>query len=314
VTSRAIVAGIAAVDPAAATSARPPWSCAIVATDVAVDPAAIVAARARARRAWAGDVVDAPAHSIDNVEAAIQMSGVSATYGARPVVVDVDLDVAAGEVVALIGRSGTGKTTILRLVAGLIAPTTGTVRLLGTAPEVARRQKRLGLVGQDARLHPWRTVLENVRLPLEVNKRAPVNGHVTPTQWLERVGVADAAAAYPHQLSGGMRQRVALARALVVDPEVLLMDEPLASLDELTREDLRTELLRMWQMKPRSVLYVTHDVQEAVMMADRVAVLAGRPARLVAQVPIALPRPRSASLRRDPIFHDLVERVRGHLA
>ncbi len=259
-------------------------------------------------------LVDAPAHSIESVEPAIQMSGVSATYGTRPVVHGVDLDVAVGEVVALVGRSGTGKTTILRLVAGLIAPTSGTVRLLGAAPEIARRQKRLGLVAQDARLHPWRTVLENVRLPLEVNKRARVNGHVTPTQWLERVGVADAAAAYPHQLSGGMRQRVALARALVVDPEVLLMDEPLASLDELTREDLRVELLRMWQMKPRSVLYVTHDVQEAVMMADRVAVLADRPARLVAQIPITLPRPRSASLRRDPAFHDLVERVREHLA
>lgn len=241
------------------------------------------------------------------------MSGVSATYGAGPVIADVDLAVSAGDVVALVGRSGTGKTTILRLIAGLLAPTSGTVRLLGGAPEAARRQKRLGLVAQDARLHPWRTVLENVRLPLEVNRNAQVNGHVTPAEWLERVGVADAAAAYPHQLSGGMRQRVALARALVVDPEVLLMDEPLASLDELTREDLRIELLRMWQMKPRSVLYVTHDIQEAVLMADHVAVLAGRPARLVATVPVTLPRPRSGTLRRDPAFHDLVERVRAHL-
>lgn len=242
------------------------------------------------------------------------MSGVSANYGSKPVLVDVDLAVAAGEVVALVGRSGTGKTTILRLIAGLIAPTSGTVRLLGAAPALARQEKRLGLVAQDARLHPWRTVLENVRLPLEVNPTADVNGHVSPAEWLERVGVADAAAAYPHQLSGGMRQRVALARALVIDPEVLLMDEPLASLDELTREDLRIELLRMWQLKPRSVLYVTHDVQEAVLMADHVAVLAGGPARIVANVPIGLPRPRSVALRREPAFHDLVERVRGHLA
>lgn len=242
------------------------------------------------------------------------MSGVSASYGSKPVLVDVDLAVAAGEVVALVGRSGTGKTTILRLIAGLIAPTSGTVRLLGAAPELARREKRLGLVAQDARLHPWRTVLENVRLPLEVNPTADVNGHVSPAEWLERVGVADAAAAYPHELSGGMRQRVALARALVIDPEVLLMDEPLASLDELTREDLRIELLRMWQLKPRSVLYITHDVQEAVLMADHVAVLAGGPARIVANVPIRLPRPRSVALRREPAFHDLVERVRGHLA
>ncbi|MEP6693777.1 MAG: ABC transporter ATP-binding protein [Chloroflexota bacterium] len=246
--------------------------------------------------------------------AAIEISAVSAGYGAGAVVRDVDLTIGAGEVVALVGRSGTGKTTILRLAAGLIAPTAGTVRLLGGAPENARRRKRLGLVAQDARLHPWRTVLDNVRLPLQVNAGARVNGHVSPTEWLARMGVADAAAAYPHQLSGGMRQRVALARALVIDPEVLLMDEPLASLDELTREDLRVELLRMWETKARCVLYVTHDVEEAVLLADRVAVLAGKPAGLVAQVAVDLPRPRSATLRRTPRFYDIVEEVRAHLA
>jgi NitT/TauT family transport system ATP-binding protein len=246
--------------------------------------------------------------------AAIEINAVSAGYGASTVVRDVDLTIGADEVVALVGRSGTGKTTMLRLAAGLLAPSAGTVRLLGGAPENARRQKRLGLVAQDARLHPWRTVLDNVRLPLEVNTDARVNGHVSPLEWLARMGVADAATAYPHQLSGGMRQRVALARALVIDPEVLLMDEPLASLDELTREDLRIELLRMWEATPRCVLYVTHDVEEAVLLADRVAVLAGRPARLVAQVVVDLPRPRSTALRRAPRFYDIVEEVRAHLA
>lgn len=238
----------------------------------------------------------------------------SAGYGTGAVVRDIDLTIGADEIVALVGRSGTGKTTILRLAAGLIAPSAGTVRLLGGAPENARRRKRLGLVSQDARLHPWRTVLDNVRLPLEVNAGARVNGHISPSEWLARMGVADAATAYPHQLSGGMRQRVALARALVIDPEVLLMDEPLASLDELTREDLRIELLRMWEATPRCVLYVTHDVEEAVLLADRVAVLAGRPARLVAQVAVDLPRPRPASLRRGSRFYDIVEEVRTHLA
>ncbi len=238
----------------------------------------------------------------------------SAGYGTGTVVRDIDLTVGADEVVALVGRSGTGKTTILRLAAGLIAPSAGTVRLLGGAPENACRRKRLGLVAQDARLHPWRTVLDNVRLSLEVNADARVDGHVSPSDWLARMGVADAASAYPHQLSGGMRQRVALARALVIDPEVLLMDEPLASLDELTREDLRIELIRMWEATPRCVLYVTHDVEEAVLLADRVAVLAGRPARLVAQVGVDLPRPRSASLRRASRFYDIVEEVRAHLA
>lgn len=248
------------------------------------------------------------------MSAAIEITSVSAGYGAGAVIADVDLTIGAGEVVALVGRSGTGKTTLLRLAAGLIAPSAGTVRLLGGEPERARSRKRLGLVGQDARLHPWRTVLDNVRLPLEVNPGAHVNGHVTPSEWLTRMGVADAAAAYPHQLSGGMRQRVALARALVIDPEVLLMDEPLASLDELTREDLRVELLRMWEATPRCVLYVTHDVEEAVLLADRVAVLAGRPARLVAQVHVDLPRPRATSLRRASRFYDIVEEVRAHLA
>ena len=242
------------------------------------------------------------------------MNAVSAGYGTGAVVRDIDLTIGADEIVALVGRSGTGKTTILRLAAGLIAPSAGTVRLLGGAPENARRRKRLGLVSQDARLHPWRTVLDNVRLPLEVNAGARVNGHISPSEWLARMGVADAATAYPHQLSGGMRQRVALARALVIDPEVLLMDEPLASLDELTREDLRIELLRMWEATPRCVLYVTHDVEEAVLLADRVAVLAGRPARLVAQVAVDLPRPRPASLRRGSRFYDIVEEVRTHLA
>lgn len=246
--------------------------------------------------------------------AAIEINAVSAGYGSGAVVSDVDLTVGAGEVVALVGRSGTGKTTILRLAAGLIAPSAGTVRLLGGAPGSARRRKRLGLVAQDARLHPWRTVLDNVRLPLEVNAAARVNGHVSPLEWLARMGVTDAADAYPHQLSGGMRQRVALARALVIDPEVLLMDEPLASLDELTREDLRILLLRMWEATARCVLYVTHDVEEAVLLADRVAVLAGRPARLVAEVAVDLPRPRSTSLRRAPRFYDIVEEVRAHLA
>lgn len=242
------------------------------------------------------------------------MNAVSAGYGTGAVVRDIDLTIGADEIVALVGRSGTGKTTILRLAAGLIAPSAGTVRLLGGAPENARRRKRLGLVAQDTRLHPWRTVLDNVRLPLEVNAGARVNGHISPSEWLARMGVADAATAYPHQLSGGMRQRVALARALVIDPEVLLMDEPLASLDELTREDLRIELLRMWEATPRCVLYVTHDVEEAVLLADRVAVLAGRPARLVAQVAVDLPRPRPASLRRGSRFYDIVEEVRTHLA
>src|SRR5439155_656446 len=157
----------------------------------------------------------------------------------------------------------------------LLEPTSGTVDLLGVAPAIARRRKRIGFVPQDARLHPWRTVRENVTLPLEVNRAARTNGHVSPDEWVARMGLSDAIDAYPHQLSGGMRQRVALARSLVIDPEVLLMDEPLASLDELTRDDLRDELLRLWEGRARSVVYVTHDIEEAVLLADRVIVIVG---------------------------------------
>src|SRR2546428_2525502 len=209
------------------------------------------------------------------VSVAIALHGVSAGYSG-PVLRDIDLEV-ANEVVAVVGRSGSGKTTLLRLIAGLLEPTSGTVDLLGVPPAIARRRKRIGFVAQDARLHPWRTVRQNVTLPLEVNRSARTNGHVSPDEWVARMGLSEAIDAYPHQLSGGMRQRVALARSLVIDPEVLLMDEPLASLDELTRDDLRDELLRLWEGRARSVVYVTHDIEEAVLLADRVVVIGGRP-------------------------------------
>ena len=166
---------------------------------------------------------------------------------------------------------------------------------------------------QDARLHPWRTVRENVTLPLEVNRAARTNGHVSPDEWVARMGLSDAIDAYPHQLSGGMRQRVALARSLVIDPEVLLMDEPLASLDELTRDDLRGELLRLWEGQARSVVYVTHDIEEAVLLADRVVVIGGRPAAVRGEVRISLARPRTKAMRREALFYNLVEAVRKHL-
>jgi NitT/TauT family transport system ATP-binding protein len=253
------------------------------------------------------------ATSIESVSAAIALHGVSAGYQG-PVLENVDFQV-GDEVVAVVGRSGTGKTTLLRLIAGLIEPTSGTVDLLGVAPAIARSRKRIGYVPQDARLHPWRTVRENVTLPLEVNRSARTNGHISPEEWVARMGLTDAIDAYPHQLSGGMRQRVALARSLVIDPEVLLMDEPLASLDELTREDLRDELLRLWEGRARSVVYVTHDIEEAVFLADRVVVIGGRsPASVRGEVAVTLARPRKKAVRREPSFHDLVEEVRTLLA
>ena len=243
---------------------------------------------------------------------AIEITGVRAGYGTSTVLDGIDLTVATGEVLAVVGRSGSGKTTLLRVISGAVAPMSGAVRLAGAHPSESRRGKRIGLVGQDSALHPWRTVLENVRLPLEVNT-LEVNGGPTPREWIARVGLDRAVDQYPHELSGGMRQRVAVARSLVADPSLLLMDEPLSSLDELTREDLRHELVGFWGDE-RTVVYVTHDVSEAVWLADRVAVIGGRPGRIVGTVAVDLARPRDATLRRDARFLDLVDDVRKLLA
>jgi len=211
-----------------------------------------------------------------------------------PVLDGVDLTVATGKLVALVGPSGCGKSTLLRILAGLQAPTAGDVALDGQPPEAARRAKAVGLVLQEHALLPWRTAVENVRLGLEVNQRA---GSARAPDELARdtlalVGLAGFEGYYPHQLSGGMRQRVALARALVLRPRLLLLDEPFASLDDLTRGELGQELLRLWATTGATALLVTHSVAEAVMLADRVLVLTPRPATVAAEVRIDLPRPR----------------------
>ena len=240
------------------------------------------------------------------------MRDATVRYGANTVLQDVEFAVAEGEVVAVVGRSGTGKTTLLRLIAGAIRPERGSVAVEDATPADARRAKRIGFVAQNAALHPWRTVLENIRLPLEVNE-TDLDGAPSPEEWTRRIGLVDASRSYPHQLSGGMRQRVAVASALVTDPKVVLLDEPLASLDEITRDELRDELVDFWG-SGRAVVYVTHDIPEAVWLADRVAVLAGHPARIRASVDVPLPRPRDRSLRRDPRYLDTIDAVRRLLA
>jgi len=244
---------------------------------------------------------------------AAEIDGVSAGYATGPVLAELSLRVDAGEVVAVTGRSGIGKTTLLRLLAGLVEPSAGRVRVLGGAAADARRAKRLGLVAQDARLHPWLTVLANIELPLRVNVSASHDGAAAPREWLERAGLAAAAARYPHELSGGMRQRVALARALVTTPDLLLMDEPLASLDEITREEVRGEIVDLWSASGCAVVYVTHDLDEAVLVADRVVVLAGRPARIAGEVRVTLPRPRPRSVVGDAGLARAAEAVRALL-
>ena len=233
--------------------------------------------------------------------AAIELRDVSAGYEREPVIAAITLSVARGEFVAIAGRSGTGKTTLLRTIAGLIAPSAGSLRVLGGPSIEARRAKRIGYVAQDPRLHPWLTVGDNIELPLRVNRRGADDG-AAAKEWLDRVGLATSARRYPHELSGGMRQRVALARALVTAPEVLLMDEPLAAVDEITREELRAHLLELWAASGCAVVYVTHDLDEAVLLADRVGVLGGRPGRIVGVVDVREPRPRPTRLtQRAPL-------------
>jgi NitT/TauT family transport system ATP-binding protein len=227
---------------------------------------------------------------------------------------NVDLEVGRGEFLAVLGPSGGGKTTLLKAIGGLLKPTAGTVTIGGRAPEDAQRRKEIGCVFQDSSLLPWRTVLQNIALPLEVNRSQSRPDKGEPERLLETVGLREFRDFHPHQLSGGMRQRVALARSLVTDPAVLLMDEPLGSLDEITRTTMRYELLRVWEVSRKTVVMVTHSIAEAVMMSDRVVVLSPRPGRIVGQVPVDLPRPRDESLERSRSYLEHIDRVKEVLS
>jgi NitT/TauT family transport system ATP-binding protein len=223
---------------------------------------------------------------------------------------DVSLDVHADEFVSLLGPSGCGKTTLLRAIGGLATATSGEIMIDGDSVEAARRGRRFGVVFQDATLLPWRTVADNASLLLDVTKQGGRRDVVGPL--LKTVGLDGFERHYPAQLSGGMRQRVALARALALSPDILLMDEPFAALDALTRERMGDELLRIWDGS-RSVVFVTHAISEAVMLSDRVAVMSPRPGRIVADVRIDLPRPRSREVRESDAFRAYESLLRSHI-
>jgi ABC-type nitrate/sulfonate/bicarbonate transport system ATPase subunit len=211
--------------------------------------------------------------------------------GRLEVLAGIDLEVQAGEVVALIGPNGSGKSTLLRVAAGLLAPRQGSVLLDGRS--IVEPDPAIGLVFQEPRLLPWRSVAANVAYPLELAGWPRPRRDARVTELLELIGLTGWADARPSQLSGGMRQRVALARALALEPRVLLLDEPFSALDALTRERLNLELLELWGRTGTSILLVTHSIGEAIFIADRVAVLSSRPGRIVANLRVALPRPRS---------------------
>ena len=246
---------------------------------------------------------------------AISFAGVSKRF-ARPgggtldALDRVSFDVAAGEIVAILGPSGSGKTTLLNLAAGLAVPAGGRVAVMGRDTADAVDWSRVGYMFQDDRLLPWRVAIRNVALALEAGTMPAPERRARALAGLELVGLAEFADSYPHQLSGGMRSRVALARSLVGEPEILLMDEPFSRLDAQTRSVLHGELLRIHELRRMSILFVTHDVEEAVILADRIVTMSPRPGRVRRQVKIDLPQPRLDN----PETMELVAALRSGLA
>ena len=244
---------------------------------------------------------------------AIQLTGVSKTY--RPprkkpylAITDIDLAIPAGRFTSVVGPSGCGKSTLLTLVAGLLPATTGSVTLSGSA--VTRVRTDVGFIFQRDALLPWKTVQENVRLPLDFRGVAAAAARERVAAWLARVGLAKFADNYPHELSGGMRKRAQLAQSMVVDPPVLLMDEPFSALDVQTRNLMENELLDLWGTAGKTVLFITHDLEEAIALSDEIVVMTAGPGRIKARYPVTLPRPRNVSeVRFAPEFVSLYERA-----
>jgi NitT/TauT family transport system ATP-binding protein len=224
----------------------------------------------------------------------------------------VDLAVREGELVAIVGESGCGKSTLLRLVAGLIRPTAGQVLLGGQA--VTEPRADVALVFQRSVLLEWRTVLDNVLLPVEIRHLPRQRYAAEARALLATLGLAGFEARRPRQLSGGMQQRVALAQALLLQPAVLLLDEPFGALDAITREQLNLELLELWEARRSTMLFVTHDLAEAVFLADRVVLMTRRPGRIAASFPVPLPRPRTLDQRYSAEFADLCRAIKHEMS
>ncbi len=227
---------------------------------------------------------------------------------------DIDLDIAEGEFVSLIGPSGCGKTTLMRVIADLEKISAGEVLVNGVSPAEARLARAYGYVFQAPALFPWRTVLANVTLPLQIQGKGEADAKRIALEHLERVGLKGFEGKYPWQLSGGMQQRVSIARALSFEPKILMMDEPFGALDEITRDRLNEQLQKLWQRERRTVVFVTHSIAEAVYLSTKIVVMSPRPGRIVKVIDSTLPDVRHLGLRDTPEFVALAHEVREALA
>jgi NitT/TauT family transport system ATP-binding protein len=250
-------------------------------------------------------------------DAAIEISGLSLRFDAAdgPVqaLSDVSLRVARGEFVSFIGPSGCGKTTLLRAVADLENPTSGSIRVNDMSPHEARANRAYGYVFQAPALYPWRSVARNIALPLEIMGFSKAEREARVAKGLELVNLSGFGAKYPWQLSGGMQQRASIARALSFDPDLLLMDEPFGALDEIVRDMLNEQLLRLWDVTGKTVLFVTHSIPEAVFLSTHIVVMSPRPGRINDIIECNFPRNRALDIRETPEFLAIANRVRQGL-
>jgi NitT/TauT family transport system ATP-binding protein len=266
----------------------------------------------------ASDQMTGAGQSMDEIGApAISARGVSLTFqtadGEVEALANVDLDVAEGDFVSLIGPSGCGKTTLLRVIADLEQPTAGNISVNGVTPEQARLQRHYGYIFQAAALYPWRNIERNVSLPLEIMgfdaaKRRERVGH-----YLKLVNLSGFERKFPWQLSGGMQQRASIARALSFEPALLLMDEPFGALDEIVRDHLNEQLLRLWDRTKKTVVFVTHSIPEAVFLSTKIVVMSPRPGRIIDIISCDFPRDRTLEIRETPEFIKIAQRVRSGL-
>ena len=243
----------------------------------------------------------------------VDVKGVTQRFGEVTALQGIDLEIEPGEFVSLIGPSGCGKSTLLRIVGDLIQPTSGNVTVNGKPARQARIDRDYGIVFQDAVLYDWRTVARNIALPLELARWDRKRRAAKVKEMIELVELGGFENHHPWQLSGGMQQRVSIARALSFDPALLLMDEPFGALDEMTRERLNMELLRIWEASGSTIVFDTHSIAEAVFLSTRVVVMSPRPGRISNVIAIDLPQPRSATTREEPRFFELVTEVREAL-